>query len=122
MRGLRLADGYIIPTIPDVLSTYGIPQIVNRVSEFAREVNQRIDMYGIVVCKYREQSTMHRRTLESLRRGPEHVFETVIPEANAIAASAEYLELATLRQKYSYGNRYDLFSQLTREVLEASQL
>jgi chromosome partitioning protein len=121
LNGLRLADGYIIPTIPDVLSTYGIPQIVRRVSEFAGEVNQKIELYGIVVSKYREQSTMHRQTLEGLRRGTDPVFKTVIPEANAIAASAEFVQLSTLRQKYSYGNRYELFSQLTQEIMEASE-
>jgi chromosome partitioning protein len=29
LNGLRLSNGYVIPTIPDILSTYGIPQIVN---------------------------------------------------------------------------------------------
>jgi len=30
LNGLRIAHGYIIPSIPDILSTYGIPQIVKR--------------------------------------------------------------------------------------------
>lgn len=120
LNGLRLADGYIIPTIPDILSTYGIPQIVNRVADFAREVNQTIDLYGIIISKYRAQSTTHRQTVEALRRGPEPVFETMIPEGEAIAGSAEYVGRSTLRQKYSYGNRYELFTNLTKEVMEAS--
>ncbi len=122
LNGLRLADGYIVPTIPDVLSTYGIPQIVSRVADFGREVDHPVQMYGIVVCKYREQSTAHRQTIEALRRGPEHVFNTVIPEANAIAQSAEYADVSTLRQKYSYGERYGLFSELTKEIMEATEV
>lgn len=35
LNGLRISEGYIIPTVPDVLSTYGIPQIVTRVGNFA---------------------------------------------------------------------------------------
>jgi chromosome partitioning protein len=121
LNGLRLADGYIIPTIPDVLSTYGIPQIMNRVAAFAKEINQSIEMYGILISKYREQSITHRQTVELLRRRPEHVFDTVIPEADAIAGAAAYTALSTLRQKYSYGNRYALFSDLTTEVMKASE-
>jgi chromosome partitioning protein len=121
LNGLRLADGYIIPTIPDVLSTYGIPQIVGRVSDFAKEIGQPIPMYGIVVSKYREQSTTHRNTLASLRRGHEHVFDTVIPEADAIAQSAGHQSVSTLRQKYNYGDRYQLFSNLAKEVMGASE-
>ena len=28
-KGLKVSDVYIIPTIPDILSTYGIPQIIS---------------------------------------------------------------------------------------------
>lgn len=123
LNGLRIADGYIIPTIPDVLSTFGIPQITERIKGFAREINQPITPFGIVVSKYREQSTTHRRTLEDLRRRNDPpVFETVIAEGNAIAAAAEYTEVSTLRQKYSYGDRYVTFSALTKEIMEASAI
>jgi len=121
LNGLRVAHGYIIPTIPDVLSTYGIPQITSRVAGFAAELNEPIEPYGIVICKYREQSLVHMNTLNDLRRrNSPPVFNTVIPEANAIAASAEYTRVSTLRQKYSYGNRYDLFSELTDEIIGAA--
>ena len=33
LNGLRIADGYMIPTIPDILSTSGIPQIATRVAD-----------------------------------------------------------------------------------------
>jgi hypothetical protein len=32
-----MSNGYSIPTIPDILSTYGIPQIVKRVKETVKE-------------------------------------------------------------------------------------
>jgi len=38
LNGLRISAGYIIPTIPDVLSTYGIPQIVSRVKQFRKRL------------------------------------------------------------------------------------
>ena len=106
----RTADGgrVLIPTIPDVLSAYGIPQILSRVSDFAADLNETIDPFGIVISKYREQATLHRTTVAKLRDDPAlpPVFDTVIPEAVAIAEAATHQDLSTLRQKYSYGDRY----------------
>ncbi len=121
LNGLRIAQGYVIPTIPDVLSTYGIPQIVSRVDDFAQELNQEIEPYGIVFSKYRDQSPLHRNTVKQLRNDPRlpHVFKTIIPEATAIAESAEFTDYGTLRQKYDYNHRYDLFAALTNEIVGA---
>jgi chromosome partitioning protein len=124
LNGLRISDGYIIPTIPDVLSTYGIPQIVTRVSDFARTIGEAIRPLGIVVSKYQSNSRLHGRTLEIMRsdtsRYP-HVFETIVAQANAVAESAEFTPVTTLRQKYGYGGRYDVFQNLAAEVMEAVQ-
>ncbi|MBF6253130.1 AAA family ATPase [Nocardia farcinica] len=123
LNGLRFSDAYIIPTIPDVLSTYGIPQIQSRIASFADEIGETIHELGIVVTKYRSNSTVHRQTIERLkndRKLPE-VFETVVPEGNAIAASAEYSELSTLRQKYQYQGGYEVFRALAEEFIEATE-
>lgn len=120
LNGLRIADGYIIPTIPDVLSTYGIPQIQGRVRAFADDLQEPITELGIVVTKYRSQSTLHNNTIRRLRGDDSlpPVFDTVIPEANSIAASAEHAETSTLRQKYGYGGQFDVFRGLAREFIQ----
>lgn len=121
LNGLRIADGYIIPTIPDVLSTYGIPQIVSRIKRFADDIREPIEPYGIVVTKYQSNSSLHNRTLKQLRddraKYP-HVFSTVVPQSNAMAESAEFAATNTLRQKYQYGGRYDVLYALTQELLK----
>ena len=58
LNGLRISRGFIIPTIPDVLSTYGIPQILKRVSQFSGEIAENIEPLGIIVTKY--QATLDR--------------------------------------------------------------
>ena len=119
LNGLNIADGYIIPTIPDTLSTYGIPQIVTRVKEFANSISEDIKAYGIIVTKYRAQSTVHNNILKILRREKDApLFETIIPETNQIAAAAEFTPHATLKQKWGYQGQFNLYKSLCEEIIE----
>jgi chromosome partitioning protein len=120
LNGLRIADGYIIPTIPDVLSTYGIPQIQKRVGDFAENLGEKIAEVGIVVTKYRDQSALHRDTVRRLWENDElpEIFQTVVPEGNRIAESAEHVDRGTLRQKYGYQGQFDTFRSLAAEFIE----
>ena len=121
LNGLRISNGFIIPTIPDVLSTYGIPQIISRVSDFSATIGEEIEAMGIVITKYRAQSRLHCDTVRMLRRDTVHVFETVIPERQGLAASAEFASLATLRQKYGYQGEFNSYRNLASEIMNISQ-
>ena len=119
LNGLRISQGYVIPTIPDILSTYGIPQIVTRVREFSDEIAETIEPLGIIVTKYQANSTVHNNVLRNLRAGTDApVFDTVIPQANDIAAAAEFSENPrTLKQKYGYRGLADHYVALAKEIL-----
>lgn len=121
LNGLRISNGYIIPTIPDVLSTYGIPQIVKRVKEFSGKIAEPINPFGIVVSKYREQSTVHKNVVNRLNdAGDAPVFATIIKENNQIASAAEYsTRERTLKQKYGYQWQVDAYEALAKEILDA---
>lgn len=120
LNGLRISEGYIIPTIPDVLSTYGIPQIIKRVSEFSDAIGEPLEPLGIVVTKYQVQMSLHTRTLRQLRKGKDAgVFQTVIPQRQNIAEAAEFTPVSTLRQKWGYKDEYVAFEALTKEIMEA---
>ena len=121
LNGLRMSSGYVIPTIPDALSTYGIPQIVNRVSTFAESIGEDIEPFGIVVSKYQANSILHRNTLHWLRKQQDYppVFNTVIPQANQIAAAAATEgRVSTLKQKWGYAGEEVLYTKLAEELLE----
>jgi chromosome partitioning protein len=120
-NGLRISQSYIIPTIPDHLSTYGIPQIVTRVGEFSEEIAEEIEPLGIVITKYQVQSTVHNNVLKRLRASRDApVFDTMIRQANDVAAAAEHSSYGkTLKQKYG-GNPNGLashFVSLAQEIL-----
>lgn len=119
LNGLRISEGYMIPTVPDVLSTYGIPQIVRRVGNFSREIAEDVKPLGIVITKFQENSTIHVNVSRDLRRRNDPpVFETVIRQANQIAAAAELQsEQRTLKQKYGYGDLATRYIDLAGELL-----
>lgn len=123
LNGLRISDGYIIPTIPDVLSTYGIPQIISRIKQFSETIAEPINAYGIVISKYRAQSTVHQNVLKSMRHHSDApLFETFIPENNQIAGAAEYKPVSTLRQKWGYQGQFDDYRKLTEEIMEGARI
>lgn len=123
LNGLRISEGYVIPTVPDILSTYGIPQIVKRVASFSKEIAEPIEPIGIAITKYQENSTVHVNVTANLRKDRDlpPVFDTVIRQANQIAASAEFTPGArrTLKQKYGYGDLADRYMALTKEFIAA---
>ncbi len=119
LNGLRISHGYIIPTIPDILSTYGIPQIVTRVGEFSEEIAEMIEPLGIVVTKFQANSSVHANVLRNLRAGEDApVFKTIIPQANDIAAAADHVTYArTLKQKYGYRSTAEAYEKLAKEII-----
>lgn len=120
LNGLRISDGYIIPTIPDHLSTYGIPQIVTRIKDFSEAISEEIEPIGIVVTKYQAISTVHNNVLKQLQDDDDLpvVMDTIIRQANQIAAAAEFhTHPRTLNQKYS-GELSKQYNELARELWE----
>lgn len=122
LNGLRISNGYIIPTIPDVLSTYGIPQIVKRIREFGENICESIEPLGIVATKVRGQSSLHNRTLEILGKEEDaKLFNTIFYENNQMAEAAEYIPANTLRQKWGYQGQYDRFSSFAKEIIQSCE-
>lgn len=118
LNGLRISNGYVIPTIPDVLSTYGIPQILTRVRQFAAEMAEEIEPLGIVITKFQSNSTVHRNTVDRLRAaGDPAVFDTIIPQSNQFASAAEFGSMVTLKQKWGYQGLADGLEAVATELL-----
>lgn len=118
-NALRMSQSFLIPTIPDILSTYGIPQIVQRVRGFSEEIGEDIEPLGIVATKYDSRSTVHKNTLRQLKSSNKlpPLFETIIPQANQSAAAAEFSGYSTMKQKWGYGGLADHFKALAQEIL-----
>ncbi len=124
LNGLFVSDYYLIPTIPDILSTYGIPQILSRVAMFREKLNIRVRPLGIIISMYRANNILHKNTIRALRAKGESgeyppVLDTVIPLTIKAAESARFEEVPTsLKQKYGYGRIYESYKNLSDEILE----
>lgn len=118
LNGLRISDHYIIPTIPDYMSTYGIPQIVGRVAGFSEAIGENIEPLGIVATKFQANSTVHNNVIKQLKsdKNLPVVMDTVIRQGNAVAAAAEFqAHSRTIKQKYP-GDLGDDFYSLAQEI------
>ncbi|TVY08651.1 ParA family protein [Paenibacillus cremeus] len=125
-NGLNISDWYLIPAIPDHLSTYGIPQIISSVKNFNRKKSSgEVQLLGVVASMYRSNVSRHNTTLRSLKMQAEQgeltrLFETKVPLASKAADAAEYAEgVNTLKQKYgnSGNSLYEAFQSLAEELI-----
>lgn len=106
LNGLFISDAYIIPTIPDHLSTWGVPQIIRRISRLSDFKAKIIKPSGIIITKYQPASPVHRDEIKALQGyWPQYprVFDTKVHQLAAIAGAGKYHDTRylTLRRKYS---------------------
>lgn len=113
-NGLEVSDHYLIPTIPDRMSTYGIPQIAGKIDELRRDRDLKIRCLGVVVTKFQSNSSQHKQGLEHL---PEYlrsafaytnedtppILNTVMPQTNA-SAEAMLFEREVKNYPAKYGS------------------
>ena len=125
LNGLNISSGYIVPTIPDNLSTYGIPQILARVSGFGKDRGEEIRPLGILVTKYRRGTKLHMRVHDFLCRkeGYPPVFRTLFTENIQFAQAGEYAsEINSLTQRWGLSGGepqgpYDQFNSFAKELM-----
>lgn len=126
-NGLRISTGYIIPTIPDILSTLGIYQIVDNVARFAKNIDRSIRPLGIVATKVPASGNLYARVLTDLEAGrlgdfgnpgatPQPpLFRNRIKHAVKVAGGADTeAGLRTFKQKY--GDTYESLRGLANEI------
>jgi chromosome partitioning protein len=125
-NGLRISTSYVIPTIPDIVSTWGIYQIVENVERFAKDLDRRIPALGIVATKV-QTNNLHTRVISDLQarrlgrfgesdsQSQPKLFGNKVPQTVAVARGADVdADIRTFRGKY--GSAYDALSGLTKEI------
>lgn len=127
-NGLRFSTHYVIPTIPDIVSTWGIFQIVTNIAAYAESINRVIKPLGIVATKFNGQNTLHPQVMETLSAGrlfngkntdlkQPPLFQAHIKEATATSRGSDF-ESHIHSFKGKYGPNEQPFKELTKEILE----
>lgn len=127
-NGLRISTGYVIPTIPDIVSTWGIYQIVDNIARFAEDLGRSIPALGIVATKV-QANNLHTRVIADLQAqrlgrfsesgtlGQPRLFSSKIPQTVAVARGADVdADIRTFKGKY--GNAYSALHGLTQELMQ----
>jgi len=127
-NGLRISTGYVIPTIPDIVSTWGIYQIVENIERFAKAVDRPIPALGIVATKV-QSNKLHSRVIADLKASrlgrfsktnglsQPPLFKSEISQTVAVARSADVdADIRTFKGKY--GTAYDALHGLTQEIIQ----
>jgi chromosome partitioning protein len=130
-NGLRISTGYIIPTIPDIVSTWGIYQIVENVERFSKDIGRPVPPLGIVATKV-QANNLHRRIIDDLRAcrlgrfGEDgslpqpSLFANTIPQTVAVARGADVeADIRTFKGKYA--SAYEPLKGLTQEIRNACE-
>lgn len=125
-NGLRISTGYVIPTIPDIVSTWGIYQIVDNVDRFANDLGRAIPALGIVATKV-QANNLHARVIADLKAQrlgrfgdsgalvQPPLFNYTIPQTVAVARGQDVeADIRTFKGKY--GTAYDSLHRLTLEI------
>lgn len=133
-NGVEISDYYLIPTIPDALSTYGFPQIIGSIDKIAKKRRLKIRCLGMVVTKLNSRSTSHQRNMETLpdrfakalqARGlpPARFFESRTSLSNAYAEALDYsIVPSTFLHKWGYSSAdgkklHEHVTDLTQEFM-----
>lgn len=119
---LYISDYYLMPVIPDAVSSYGIKTMSTEIVQFGNECRRDIKQLGVLVSMYREIN-VHRTYLQIIAGMPGvKLFDTKVPLRAGVTQALEYeLAVNTLKQKYNGAQVTEIYEDLTKEVLKRCQ-
>lgn len=123
--GLLACDGYIIPVIPDLLSTIGIGELIRKLDRISLDIGRKTPCNGIVFTKVRPGAWLTRTqdaTMRTIRGHPEVTgrnipcFERYIHEYEDIRRALEWhIPICTYDPTCTVATEY---SQLASEFIK----
>jgi chromosome partitioning protein len=123
LNGIAISRYFLIPVVPDILSTLGVPLVLDRMADFALRAQHEIFGLGIVISRFRPSSRLHKQTVLSMRRDAipgihPPIFNSIISEDVGVAEAADVEDqVNSLRDKFGGTGPHKQFSALADEYL-----
>jgi len=110
VNALGAADAVIIPTLPAALDLRGLRLFLQSVEQVKAELNQQLEILGVLVCQFDGRYTLHNEALEMLQTAGLPLFDVVIGK------SVKAAESAGAGQPVSNGKLAEQYKKLACEV------
>lgn len=116
-NALVVSDYIIVPIVPEIFPSIGLPLLVNRVKAWKKRFNGcKAEFLGGVFTKVKRGTLLHNQQMDALKKKKViDMFNTIIPETVRISEAAGESKPAALKNPRSDG--VESYRNLVKEIL-----
>lgn len=119
-NALVVSDYIIVPVVPEVFPSIGLPLLINRVNQLKQLLPTcKVDILGVIFTKVKSNTNIHSQQLDLIRKSNValniYSFQTIIPETVRISEAIAESKPATIINPSSPG--VSAYKTLVKEIL-----
>lgn len=116
-NALIISDYIIVPVVPEIFPSIGLPLLVNRVNKWKKSFSDcNVEFLGMVFTKVDGRYTMHSQQMDALRKkNVIHCFSTIIPQNADLGKAAASNKPATITHPHCNG--VESYRTLVKEII-----
>jgi len=116
-NALIVSDYIIVPVVPEIFPSIGLPLLVNRVNKWKKSFKDcKVEFLGAVFTKVDGRYSMHSQQMDALRKKDViYCFTTIIPQNADLGKAAATNKPATLTHPHCNG--VESYRTLVKEII-----
>ena len=116
-NALIVSDYIIVPVVPEIFPSIGLPLLVNRVRKWKKSFRDcKVDFLGMIFTKVDGRYSIHAQQMDVLRREKViHCFSTIIPQNTNISKAVAASKPATI--VYPHCTGVESYRTLVKEII-----